>query len=123
MVALKPIISRIFKYPYIWLLAYSCFVISMVRTNIIDWKMLYLQDLKATHYSFLCSLWIILEILIAGWCSDKIFCGRRWKTNLLFHLGMIFLLLAFWFIPTDILSYWYGRLLAGMSFFIYGYNY
>ena len=40
-----------------------------------------------------------LAMIAAGWCSDKIFFGRRWLTTIFFQIALIILLLFIWLSP------------------------
>lgn len=118
---MKLFFNYIFKNRYIWLLSFSCIVVGMIKTTMVDWSRLYISEFwsvspKAENY------WLytgtLLGFLVAGWCSDKFY--RPWVANVLFHLGMIFLLLIFWLIRATIIVHWYSYLVYSMYFFTVG---
>lgn len=122
-VASGTVVNYIVKYSYIWLLIFSCIVIATVKITMINWSHQYLSEfwkIPPETNSYWLFIGMLLGFLVAGWCSDKFFCGMRWKTNVLFHFGMFFLLLVFWLIPANIAVLWYSYLMHGICFFIYG---
>lgn len=98
----------VLKNKFIWILAISYFFVYVIRTAINDWSALYLYETKG--YSLViantCVLWFeaggVLGSLAAGWASDKIFKGRRGPINVLFSLGVMFAIYAFWKSPAAI---------------------
>jgi sugar phosphate permease len=118
-------LTHIFKNRNIWLLAFSCVVISVVRVTFQDWGKLYLSEHgNVLSISFdrgwLLTLGGLLGILAAGWFSDKFSCDNRCRANILFHLGLIALLLVFWLVPGDVIVSWYLYLMVSVSFFSLG---
>ncbi len=99
------LIEFIIKNKYIWLLAVSYFFVYVVRTGVNDWTALYL--IKTKEYSKIgangcVSLFEVggfFGSLFAGWSSDRLFGARRGPVNVLFALGMLLSLTAFWLIP------------------------
>jgi len=99
--------QHVLKNKFIWLLAASYFFVYIIRIAINDWGTLYLVEAKG--YSLLaaggCLFWFeiggIFGSLVAGWASDKIFGGKRGPINVLFSLGVIGALGAFWFSPPN----------------------
>ncbi|MCK4870971.1 MAG: MFS transporter family glucose-6-phosphate receptor UhpC [Gammaproteobacteria bacterium] len=89
---------------YIWLLAASYVLVYIVRTAINDWGALYLNEQGSSILSSDGTL-AFFEIggfcgsLVAGWMSDKIFAGRRGPVNVLFAIGIVVALAAFWACP------------------------
>ncbi|NGX39657.1 MAG: Membrane sensor protein UhpC [Chlamydiae bacterium] len=100
--------KHVLKNKFIWILALSYFFVYVIRIAINDWSALYLVESKG--YSLLmaggCVFWFeiggIFGSLVAGWASDKIFGGKRGPINVLFSLGVIFALSAFWFSPAGL---------------------
>ena len=99
------ILKHVITNKYIWILSASYFFLYVVRTAVNDWTLLYFVQTKG--YSYLvagaCVFWFEIGgfcgSLVAGWASDKIFDGRRGPVSILFCLGMIFAVLAFWLSP------------------------
>ena len=120
----------VLKNKYIWILAISYFFVYIIRTAINDWSLLFLVETKG--YSLItagaCVCWFevggIFGSLAAGWASDKIFRGRRGPINVLFSLGVIFAIMAFWFSPAgaiildSILMFTIGFLIFGPQMLI-----
>lgn len=124
----KPIFELFFTYvlknKYIWILAFSYALVYVVRTAINDWGAVYLTEHGYTQ-PLAISCMSFFEIggfagsLVAGWCSDKIFHGMRGQTNVIFCLGIIGALMAFWMIPgTHFIIH--AALMAGIGFFVFG---
>lgn len=98
----------VLKNKYIWILAIAYFFVYVIRVAINDWSALYLYETKG--YSLVlantCVLWFevggVLGSLTAGWASDKIFKGRRGPINVLFSLGVVFAIYAFWKSPAQV---------------------
>lgn len=115
----------VLKNKYIWILALSYFFIYIIRTGINDWSVLYLVEKKG--YSLLLAgstvFWFeiggIFGSLVAGWASDKIFNGKRGPINVLFAVGVIGALAAFWFSPKGhiVLD---SAIMAVLGFMIFG---
>jgi MFS transporter, OPA family, sugar phosphate sensor protein UhpC len=103
-----PIKEILLKYvlnnKYIWLLAASYVLVYIVRTAVNDWGALYLTHRGASLVSA-DSCMSFFEIggfcgsLIAGWCSDKIFGGNRGPMNVIYAVGIVFAILAFYLAP------------------------
>jgi len=123
---IKNIFNHIFKNRYIWLLAFSCALIAMIRITIIDWGVLYLSELgpsiilKSSNYRLPLQMGGMVGVLIAGLCSDRFFHGIRRQTNVVFTLGTGFLLLSFWLIPADLIALCYVPLVFVVGFFSFG---
>lgn len=90
---------------YIWLLAVSYFFIYFVRTGVDEWTSLFLIESKG-YPTFRANGWVsFLDIggffgsLAAGWSSDRLFGAKRGPINVIFTAGLLFSLIAFWFIP------------------------
>ena len=86
---------------FIWILASAQFFIYVIRTAVNDWSMLYLIEVKnyTNMQAGFCVCWFeiggFLGSLAAGWASDIIFKGRRNPINVLFTVGILFVLFAF----------------------------
>lgn len=97
--------QNVLSNPYLWMLAFASFFVYVVRTAANDWSVLFLMEEKG--YSQLTASGTIslfeaggfCGILFAGWVSDRLFSARRGPINVLFSLGMIVTVLAFWLIP------------------------
>ncbi len=94
----------LFKYvlsnQYVWAIAFAYFFIYVIRIGLNDWSMVYLVKFKgySTMMAGTCVLWFeiggFLGSLFAGWCSDKIFRGKRNPVNILCTVGALGSLLA-----------------------------
>jgi OPA family sugar phosphate sensor protein UhpC-like MFS transporter len=104
----KILFEYVLKNKYIWILAISYFFVYVIRTAINDWSALYLCETKG--YSILvansCVVWFelggVLGSLAAGWASDKICKGKRGPINVIFSLGVMCAIYAFWKVPLAI---------------------
>lgn len=105
-VSLKEILFQyVLKNRFIWILACAYFFVYIIRTAINDWSVLFLVETKG--YSLIkagvCVSWFevggIFGSLAAGWASDKIFEGRRGPINVIFSLGVVAAIMAFWMSP------------------------
>jgi OPA family sugar phosphate sensor protein UhpC-like MFS transporter len=102
--------EMLFKYvlrnKYIWILAAASVMVYIVRTAINDWGTVYLTE-KGNSLMSSDGAVSFFEVggffgsLVAGWCSDKIFCGRRGPVNVLFSIGIVLALIAFWMCPAQ----------------------
>lgn len=122
--------QHVLKNKFIWVLAAAYFFVYVIRIAINDWSTLFLVETKG--YSLLtagaCVFWFeiggILGSLVAGWASDKIFSGKRGPINVLFSLGVIFAIGAFWSSPAgapildSILMFIVGFLIFGPQMLI-----
>ena len=90
---------------FIWLLAFSYFFVYAVRTGINDWTAIFLHQSK--NYSEIMANGCVsfFEVggfcgsLCAGWVSDKLFGAKRGPVNVIFALGTLVSILAFWYVP------------------------
>jgi OPA family sugar phosphate sensor protein UhpC-like MFS transporter len=113
----------LFKYvlfnKYIWYLCLANFFVYVIRTGFNDWSMLYLsEDRGLSMFEAGVTIpWFeaggIIGMLIAGWCSDKIFNGNRGIISLLFMILLLIPTAIFWLKPG--LNYIFD---AGLMFFI-----
>ena len=121
---LELFLTYVLKNKYLWILAFSYALVYVVRTAINDWGAVYLTEhgytltLANTCMSFF-EIGGFVGSLVAGWCSDKIFCGMRGQTNVLFSIGVIGSLAAFWLIPGNHF-FIHAALMAGIGFFVFG---
>ena len=84
---------------YIWVMAFAYFFIYIIRIGFNDWSMVYFVNkgyskIKAASFIFWFEMGGFLGSLFAGWCSDKIFSGKRNPVNILFTIGATCALLA-----------------------------
>lgn len=99
------LLEYIVKNKFIWLLAISYFFVYVVRTGVNDWTALYLINTKAYSKIGANGCVSLFEIggffgsLFAGWSSDRLFGARRGPVNVLFAIGMLLSLTAFWLVP------------------------
>lgn len=119
----------LFKYVlfnrYIWFLCAANFFVYVVRTGFNDWTMLYLSEERGASLleAGVTIPWFeaggIVGMLIAGYCSDKLFKGNR---------GIIsFLFMAFCLVPTSMFwlnlgqNYFFDAgLMFCIGFFLFG---
>jgi OPA family sugar phosphate sensor protein UhpC-like MFS transporter len=84
---------------YIWIMALAYFFIYIIRIGFNDWGMVYFvskgySKIKAASCIFWFEIGGFLGSLFAGWCSDKLFNGKRNPVSILFTFGAISALLA-----------------------------
>jgi OPA family sugar phosphate sensor protein UhpC-like MFS transporter len=109
---------------YIWVMAFAYFFIYIIRIGFNDWSMVYFvskgySKMKAASFIFWFETGGFLGSLFAGWCSDKIFGGKRNPVSILFTFGAIAALLA---------MHWNGidwlfldiAIIFSIGFFIFG---
>ncbi len=117
--------EHVLRNKFIWILAISYLFVYVIRTAINDWSMLFLIETK--QYSQIAAgvcvsffeIGGIFGSLAAGWASDKIFGGKRGPINVLFSLGVIFAIAAFWFSPPN-MQFLDSALLFAIGFLIFG---
>lgn len=117
------LIEYVLSNKYIWILAIAYFFVYVIRTAVTDWSVLYLVETKG--YSLIEAgagiFWFevggILGTLISGWASDKIFRGRRGPINVLFSLGVMVAIYAFWQAPAILLVDYSIMFLIGFLIF------
>lgn len=105
MSAMQIFVEYILKNKWLWLLSAAYFFVYVVRTGITDWTAQFLHENKG--YSLLgasgcVSLFDVggfFGCLAAGWSSDRLFEAKRGPVNVLFAVGMVFAITAFWYIP------------------------
>jgi len=121
----RGLLSHVLSNRAIWLLALAYFFVYVVRSAMNDWTLLYLMEQK--HYAptsvqpFL--VWFeiggLLGGLSAGWLSDVWFSGKRGRANLLFTVGAVVSISAFY--SAQISSPWFDSLFIFLiGFFIFG---
>lgn len=99
------LVDYVLKNPYIWLLAVAYFFVYIVRTGINDWTALFLVESKGYSELGANGCVSLFEVggffgsLAAGWSSDRLFHAKRGPINVLFAIGMLLSIGAFWFIP------------------------
>lgn len=99
------LVEYVLKNKYMWLLALSYFFVYIVRTGINDWTALFLLEEKEYSRIGANGCVSLFEVggffgsLCAGWLSDRLFDAKRGPVNVLFALGMLASITAFWFIP------------------------
>ncbi len=102
----RQVLSKyVFKNPYIWLLGIAYFFVYIVRMGINDWTALFLIESKgytslgANGCVSLFEVGGFFGTLAAGWLSDRLFSARRGPVNVLFSIGMLASISAFWLVP------------------------
>lgn len=124
-----PMKTILFEYvlrnKFIWILAAAYLFVYVIRTAINDWSMLFLVEEKRYSQIAAGACVAFFEIggifgsFIAGVASDKIFKGRRGPVNVLYSLGVIFAVGAFWFSPVRSVAL-DSALLFVIGFLIFG---
>jgi MFS transporter, OPA family, sugar phosphate sensor protein UhpC len=117
-------LTYILKNKYVWILAFSYVLVYVVRTAINDWGAVYLTEhgytlMRANTCMSFFEIGGFFGSLVAGWCSDKVFRGMRGQTNVLFSLGIVAFIFAFWFVPGKLFIF-HASLMAGIGFFVFG---
>jgi len=87
---------------YMWLLAASFVLVYIVRTAINDWSSLFLTEhgnglMRANTAVSFFEAGGFAGSLAAGIISDRLFSGRRGPVNLIFSIGILIAVLAFWY--------------------------
>jgi len=113
----------LFKYvlfnKYIWILCLANFFVYVIRTGFNDWIMLYLSEERGLSIfeAGVTIPWFevggIIGMLLAGWCSDKIFNGNRGIISLAFMILLFIPTTLFWVHPGT-----HYMIDAGLMFFI-----
>lgn len=119
--------DKVLNNKFVWVMAVSYFFVYVVRTAINDWTIPYLVELGFERVLASASvMWFeiggFVGMLIAGWCSDMFFQGRRVPFMLLCAIGMAVTLYCFAYLPVDAsysVKYCYG-LMAAIGFFVFG---
>lgn len=99
------LVDHVLKNKYIWMLSIAYFFVYIVRTGVNDWTALFLHEQKgysrlgANGFVSLFEAGGFFGSLCAGWASDKLFTAKRGPVNVIFAIGMVFSVLAFWYIP------------------------
>jgi len=109
----------------IWLLAFSCMLIYMVRYGLGDWGVTYLTEVKqisissgGVRSSFL-ELMAIPGTILAGFIADRFFPKRNLIVAMIYIIGMIASILFIFFLPKNA-GIWDGVAFGMAGFFIYG---
>lgn len=112
---------------YVWIMALSYFFVYIVRTAINDWSIPFLVELGYDRVLAGASVfWFeaggFLGMLIAGWCSDAFFQGKREPFMMMCAVGMA---VCIYFLadlpPASSGSILYSYLLMGsIGFFVFG---
>jgi len=118
------IVKYLLKNKHIWILTAAFTLVYIVRTAVNDWTALFLTE---QGHSLLSSDSVVsfFEIggffgsLISGWASDKIFKGYRGQVNVLFSIGILFSVAAFWMTANGSF-YAHAICLFAIGFFIFG---
>lgn len=101
----KELLRGVLQNKFIWMLAISYFFVYIVRTGINDWTALFLLETKGYSRLGANGCVSLFEVggffgsLFAGWSSDKLFGARRGPVNVIFAIGMLISIIAFWYVP------------------------
>ncbi|HAZ03243.1 MAG TPA: hypothetical protein DD458_14300 [Prolixibacteraceae bacterium] len=109
----------------IWLLAFSCMLIYMVRYGLGDWGVTYLTEVKkisissgGVKSSFL-ELMAIPGTILAGFIADKFFPKKNLAVALIYIIGVIASIFFIYYLPENA-GIWDGVAFGMAGFFIYG---
>ncbi|MDX9883559.1 MAG: MFS transporter [Prolixibacteraceae bacterium] len=115
----------VLRNPRIWLLAFSCMLIYMVRYGLGDWGVTYLTEVKKISISsggikssFL-ELMAIPGTILAGFIADKFFPKKNLVVALIYIVGVIASVLFIYYLPGNA-GIWDGVAFGMAGFFIYG---
>lgn len=117
--------DHVLKNKWMWFLAIASFFVYVVRMAINDWSALYLMEtknysmLKANSCVALFDIGGLFGMLAAGWLSDRLWRGKRGPMNVIFSVGMLGSLMAFWMLPESS-SLMQSTLLFTIGFFLFG---
>ena len=112
------------KNKYIWILTAAFTLVYIVRTAVNDWGALFLSEqgnslLSSDSVVSFFELGGFFGSLVSGWASDKIFDGRRGPVNVIFCVGILVSVAAFWFTAHGGFSA-HATCLFAIGFFIFG---
>lgn len=118
--------THVLSNPYVWLLAVSYFFVYFVRQGVSSWAHIFLMDYKmvgdAQEAAFRVSgmeIGGLLGSLTSGWASDRMLRGRRIPIIILWMMGVMASLAAFYYVPAS-LRYLSWLTVFCIGFFIYG---
>lgn len=119
--------DKVLNNKFVWIMAISYFFVYVVRTAVNDLTLPYLVELGYDRVLASASvMWFeiggFIGGLVAGWCSDMFFQGRRVPFMLLCAIGMAVTLFCFADLPpanTCSIKYCYS-LMASIGFFVFG---
>ncbi len=119
--------DKVLNNKFVWVMAISYFFVYVVRTAVNDWTIPYLVELGYDRLLASASvMWFeiggFIGMLIAGWCSDMFFQGRRVPFMLVCAIGMAITLYCFADLPPASeqgIKYCYS-LMACIGFFVFG---
>lgn len=117
--------ARVFRNPYIWMIALANFFVYIVRYAIFDWSPTIFSQAKGFELSE--AAWItmgfevagIVGMLAAGWITDNIFGGRGARTCLFYMAACTASVIALWKLPLHS-GTMAATIMALSGFFIYG---
>ncbi len=118
--------DKVLNNKFVWVMAVSYFFVYVVRTAVNDWTIPYLVELGFDRVLASASvMWFeiggFIGMLVAGWCSDMFFQGRRVPFMLLCAIGMAVSLYCFAGIGSADYSVKYCySLMAAIGFFVFG---
>lgn len=101
----KEILASIVRNRFIWMLGLAYFFIYLVRQGMSDWTALYLIETKGYERLWANGCVSLFDVggffgcLTAGWASDKLFNAYRGPVNLMFAVGIVAGICAFWLVP------------------------
>lgn len=119
--------EKVLNNKFVWVMAVSYFFVYVVRTAVNDWTIPYLVALGFDRVLASASImWFeiggFIGMLVAGWCSDLFFQGKRVPFMLICAVGMAISLYCFAYLPSGTdhsVKYCYS-LMAAIGFFVFG---
>lgn len=115
----------VFRNKYLWYIAIANIFVYLIRYGVVDWVPTYLSTVQ--HFSHDKSSWAyflyeyaaIPGTVICGYVSDLVFKGRRAPIGIIYMVGVVIALLAYWLNPYHNI-YIYDAALVAIGFLIYG---
>ncbi|MFA6584442.1 MAG: MFS transporter [Elusimicrobiaceae bacterium] len=119
----------LFKYvlnnKWLWILALANIFVYVVRYGVVNWAPTYLTMAKGQSHALSGIQVFVFEYagipgtLLAGWVSDRFFCGRRGPISVIYMLAVTAAVLVYWFNPAG--RPWVDSMaLFVIGFLIYG---
>lgn len=119
--------DKVLNNKFVWVMAISYFFVYVVRTAVNDWTIPFLVELGYDPIlAGFSVMWFeiggFVGMLIAGWCSDMFFQGRRVPFMIMCAVGMAITLYCLAALPASgecSIKYCYS-LMASIGFFVFG---
>lgn len=116
---------KVFRNPYIWLMALANFFVYVIRYAVLDWGPTLLSEAKGVklmHASWMVAAFEVsgvIGMLLGGWLTDRVFGGRGARACLVYMALATLSVFIFWKLPAQskTLS---AMVLCAAGFCIYG---